>query len=142
MEILSVLTKMSFLKFHYHVKNKSCESLLRKELFSLCYNAETNTPLWSNYTPIKMFKKKKLFKMLNESWYFGISRNFKYHPWSKDKKQVYFNASPGTLGTIHGQSLTINPSPRPSIIITLISWAFSVTGHIFPRFHNFLVVVK
>ena len=26
---------------------------------SLCYKAETNTPLWSSYTPIKMFKKKK-----------------------------------------------------------------------------------
>ena len=25
---------------------------------SLCYKAETNTPLWSNYTSIKMFKKK------------------------------------------------------------------------------------
>ena len=28
---------------------------------SLCYKAETNTPLESNYTPIKMFKKKKIF---------------------------------------------------------------------------------
>ena len=26
---------------------------------SLCYKAETNTPLQSNYTPKKMFKKKK-----------------------------------------------------------------------------------
>ena len=26
---------------------------------SLCYKAETNTPLESNYTPIKMLKKKK-----------------------------------------------------------------------------------
>ena len=26
---------------------------------SLCYKAETNTPLWSNYTPIKMLKKNK-----------------------------------------------------------------------------------
>ena len=26
---------------------------------SLCYKAETNTPLESNYTPIKMFKKKR-----------------------------------------------------------------------------------
>ena len=26
---------------------------------SLCYTAETNTPLESNYTPIKMVKKKK-----------------------------------------------------------------------------------
>ena len=25
---------------------------------SLCYTAETNTTLWSNYTPIKMFKKR------------------------------------------------------------------------------------
>ena len=24
---------------------------------SLCYKAETNTPLWSNYTPIKTLKK-------------------------------------------------------------------------------------
>ena len=23
---------------------------------SLCYGAETNAPLWSNYTPIKMLK--------------------------------------------------------------------------------------
>ena len=26
---------------------------------SLCYKAETNTPLQSNYTPIKMYKKNK-----------------------------------------------------------------------------------
>ena len=26
---------------------------------SLCYTAETNTPLWSNYAPIKMLKKIK-----------------------------------------------------------------------------------
>ena len=29
---------------------------------SLCYKAETNTPLESNYTPIKMLKKKKICK--------------------------------------------------------------------------------
>ena len=29
---------------------------------SLCYKAETNTPLYSNYTPIKMFKKKYLYR--------------------------------------------------------------------------------
>ena len=28
---------------------------------SLCYRAEANTPLWGNYTSIKMFKKKKNF---------------------------------------------------------------------------------
>ena len=27
---------------------------------SLCYKAETNTPLQSNYTPVKMLKKKKV----------------------------------------------------------------------------------
>ena len=27
---------------------------------SLCYKAENNTPLYSNYTPIKMLKKKKV----------------------------------------------------------------------------------
>ena len=27
---------------------------------SFCYKAETNTPLYSNYTPIKMLKKKKV----------------------------------------------------------------------------------
>ena len=26
---------------------------------SLCYTAEANTALWSNYTPIKMYKKNK-----------------------------------------------------------------------------------
>ena len=31
---------------------------------SLCYKAETNTPLQSNYTPIKMFKKKDLERIL------------------------------------------------------------------------------
>ena len=30
---------------------------------SLCYKAETNTPLQSNYTPIKMFKKKKPYNL-------------------------------------------------------------------------------
>ena len=30
---------------------------------SLCYKAETNTPLSSNYTPIKVFKKKKRNKI-------------------------------------------------------------------------------
>ena len=27
---------------------------------SLCYKAETNTPLYSNYTPLKMLKKKAI----------------------------------------------------------------------------------
>ena len=29
---------------------------------SLFYKAETNTPLYSNYTPIKMFKKKSMVR--------------------------------------------------------------------------------
>ena len=33
---------------------------------SLCYKAETNTPLWSNYTPIKMLKKKKCLVEIKE----------------------------------------------------------------------------
>ena len=30
---------------------------------SLCYKAETNTPVYSNYTPIKMLKKKERNRM-------------------------------------------------------------------------------
>ena len=30
---------------------------------SLCYTAETNTPLYSNYTPIKMFKERNIKKI-------------------------------------------------------------------------------
>ena len=45
---------------------------------SLCYTAEANTPLQSNYTPIKMLKKKsnnkEMMKYLLE-YYDGI----KYH---------------------------------------------------------------
>ena len=33
---------------------------------SLCYKAETNTPLQSNYTPIKMLKKKKNLSFLRK----------------------------------------------------------------------------
>ena len=33
---------------------------------SLCYKAETNTPLLSNYTLIKMLKKKEVVFYLNE----------------------------------------------------------------------------
>ena len=31
---------------------------------SLCYEAETNTPLWSNYTPIKRLKNKNKNKKI------------------------------------------------------------------------------
>lgn len=79
---------------------------------------------------------KHLFELFNESWYSGITRNFKYHPWSIGKKPIYFNISLLTLGTIYRQSFIINPSPWPPIIIIIICWASSVTRHIFPRFHN------
>ena len=35
---------------------------------SLCCKAEANTPLWGNYTSIKMFKKKKTGRCRNEVW--------------------------------------------------------------------------
>ena len=37
---------------------KRCGSMCVCMTDSRCYRVETSTPLWSNYTPIKMLKKK------------------------------------------------------------------------------------